>query len=334
MKALWEVETLQISVTNACVLECANCTHLVGHAKRPHMMTLEYFKRVIDSLKGYPRMIGIIGGEPLLCPWIADGFRYMRSKFPKEQLGLWSVFPAGDKYVKYREVICETFDNILLNDHSVPTIMHAPMLVAAGEFYETQEELEAAAWNCWVQNHWSPSITPKGGFFCEVAGELDHLFEGPGGWDLTPGWWRKTPVDYKEQVAQACSKCGGCLPLERRSSQDNRCDISEGNAKLLAGKSSKVDQGQVVIHKKGEFKFDQKMVDERTGVSKYPDQSPYKDQMYRKTIAARYGIALVINERGYWRPVLQESLPKEEPSLFRILSERYPVSTAKAVDAS
>lgn len=324
MKALWEVDTLQISVTNSCVLECANCTHLVGHSRRPHMMTLDYFKRVVDSLAGYPKMIGLIGGEPLLCPWIVDGMKYLRSKFPKEQLGLWSVFPEGKKFVAMREVICETFDNILLNDHAVSTIMHAPMLVAAGEYYETEQELEAAAWNCWVQNHWSPSITAKGGFFCEVAGELDHLFEGPGGWDISqPGWWKKTPIDYAAQVREACAKCGGCLPLERRSSQDNRCDISEGNFGLLKGKSAKVDHGQVVVHKKGEFKFDQKMIDERTGVSRYPDQSPYKDQQYRMRIAAKYGISLVMNERGYWRPVLSETLPPEQPTLYQIMNAKY-----------
>jgi len=287
------------------------------------MMTLDYFKKVVDSLEGFPRMIGIIGGEPLLVPWAEEGFRYLRSKFPKEQLGLWSVFPKGEKYVRLREVICETFDNILLNNHSVPTIMHAPMLVAAGEFYETQEDLEAAAWSCWVQNHWSPSVTAKGGFFCEVAGELDHLFEGAGGWDLKPGWWKKTPLDFTEQVRRSCSKCGGCLPLERRSSQDNRCDISEGNFKLLQGKSKKVDHGQVVVHKKGEFKFDQKMVDPKTGSSKYPDQSPYKDEMYRKGIAAQYGISLVMNERGYWRPVLSEHMPVVQPSMFNIINNQF-----------
>lgn len=305
MKAIYEVETLQICTTNACVLECANCTHLVGHHRRPYMMTLEEFKRVVDSLVGYPKMIGLIGGEVLLVPWFAEQARYLRSKFPREQLGLWSVFPAGEKYSRHREVICDTFANILLNDHSVSNIMHAPMLVAAGEFYENKRDLHAAAWNCWVQNAWSPGITPKGGFFCEVAAELDQLFDGPGGWDISePGWWKRTPADYLDQIERSCSKCGGCLPLERRSSQDIRCDISEGNALALKGKSKKVDHGQVVVHKKGEFKFDKDMVDQVTGVSKYPDQSPYKDMVYRRTIAARYGIHLEINARGYWDPQL------------------------------
>lgn len=333
MKAIFECETLQICTTNACVLECANCTHLVGHTKRPYMMSLEQFKQVVDSLAGYPRMIGMIGGEVMLSPWFAEQARYLRSKFPREQLGLWSVFPHGAKYSRHREVICETFGAILLNDHSVSNIMHAPMLVAAGEYYKDKRDLHAAAWNCWVANAWSPGITPKGGFFCEVAGELDHLFEGPGGWDTSePGWWKRTPADYLEQIERSCSKCGGCLPLERRSSQDNRCDISEGNAELLKGKSRKVDSGQVVIHKSGEFKIDRNMVDPVTGVSKYPDQSPYKDMIYRQTIAARYGIHLVINKQGYWDPQLiadwdgsiTPTLPEPpSPGLYQIFKDKF-----------
>jgi len=327
MKAIFEVETLQICTTNACVLECANCTHLVGHAKRPYMMTLDEFKRIVDSLEGYPRMIGLIGGDPCISPFFAEQSRYLGSKFPREQLGLWTTFPKGEKYYKLRDVICETYGNILLNDHSVSTIMHAPMLVAAGEYYDDIKDLHAAAWNCWVQNAWSPGITPKGAFFCEVAGELDYLFDGPGGWDVSePGWWKKTPKDYKEQIEFACAKCGGCLPLGRRSSQDNRDDISEGNYELLKGKSSKVDSGKVVVHRKGEFKIEQGMIDPATGVSRYPDQSPYKDEQYRKGIAARYGIGLRLNRRGYWDPYLMSDAERNRQppaSLYQILNAKY-----------
>lgn len=292
------------------------------------MMSLDEFKRVVDSLKGYPSMVGIIGGEPLLVPWIADCFRYLRSAFPREQLGLWSVFPQGEKYVALREVICETFSNILLNDHSVGNIMHAPMLVASGEYFDNVEDLYIAADKCWVANRWSPSVTDKGGFFCEVAAELDQLFDGPGGWELKPGWWKKTPKDYTEQIERWCSKCGGCLPLQRKSSQDEVCDISEGNFEALKGISKKVDRGDVVVHKKGEFKFD-KTVLQNGG---YPDQSPYKDEIYRKGIAARYGIDLILNSRGYWEPILMQGdwrnrKPVEPiaaaPPLYQIMKDRY-----------
>lgn len=318
MRAILDADTLQIDTTNACVLRCSGCTHLCGHHREPFMMSLEEFKRVVDSLEGYPNMVGIIGGEPLLVPWAAEEFRYLRSKFPREQLGLWSVFPHGEKYVRLREVIVETFGNILLNDHTRPDIMHAPVLVASGEFFDNKDDLFVAADACWVQNQWSPSVTDKGAFFCEVAGELDQLFDGPGGWEVKPGWWKRTPKDFTEQIERWCPKCGACMPLERRSSQEEVCDISEGNFELLRGKSKKVDHGEVIVHKKGEFKFDRAL----TKDNGYPVQS-YKEEYYRQTIAARYGIYLVANERGYWDPRLKEDFRPAKETLFQIMQKQY-----------
>lgn len=282
------------------------------------MMSLEQFKRVVDSLQGYTSMVGVIGGEPLLVPWAAEQFAYLRSKFPREQLGLWSVFPHGEKYVKLRESICETFGNILLNDHTRPDIMHAPILVASGEHFDNLDDLYVAADACWVANRWSPSVTNKGAFFCEVAGELDQLFDGPGGWEVKPGWWKKTPKDYTEQIERWCVKCGGCMPLARRSSQDEKCDISEGNFEALKGKSRKVDRGDVYVHKKGEFQFDRALMKDQG----YPEQV-YKDAEYRQRIAARYGIYLVMNERGYWDPRLMSNFRPPQETLFQIMQRQY-----------
>lgn len=302
MKAIMSVETLQIHTTNACVLQCSGCTHLCGHHKQPYMMSLEYFKKVIDSLVGYPKMIGFIGGEPLLVPWFAEEARYARSKFPREQLGLWSVFPEGEKFKQHREVICECFGNILLNDHTRGDIMHAPVLMASGEFFADPRDAYAVADQCWVQNSWSPGVTNKGAFFCEVAGELDQLFDGPGGWDITePGWWKRATKDYTEQIERSCLKCGCAIPFKRRSSQDDKCDISEGNFKILKGKSRKVDNGQVYVHPQVELPT---LIDEGLMQSNgYPNQT-YKDEQYRKGIAARYNIDLQMTPRGYWEPTL------------------------------
>ena len=47
---------------------------------------------------------------------------------------------------------------------------------------------------CWIQNLWSASITPKGAFFCEVAAAMDMTLNGPGGWPIEPGWWKRKPL--------------------------------------------------------------------------------------------------------------------------------------------
>jgi hypothetical protein len=279
------------------------------------MMETELFERAIDSLIDAPNMVGIMGGEPLLHPRFEEFCQYARAAIPRERLGLWSVFPRGKE--KYREVICETFGNIFLNDHSRSDIMHAPLLVASEDIFTDKADLFMAVERCWVQNTWSASINPKGAFFCEVAAALADLFDGPEGWKVEPGWWKRVPKDFTAQQEWACTKCGGALPLKRRSSQDNRDDISKSNLERLEGKSRKI--------KKGEFVLNIPPADPEIAKQPYPDQT-YKDMTYRKGIADRYGIFLALNDKHFLDPQLKENWDPnkhktESKTLFQIYSE-------------
>ena len=54
----------------------------------------------------------------------------------------------------------------------------------------------------------------KGRIFCEVAASLDYLFEGPGGYEIKKGWWKKKPKDFQDQVKRYCTSCSGALPMK------------------------------------------------------------------------------------------------------------------------
>ena len=99
---------------------------------------------------------------------------------------------------------------------------------------------------CWVQNSWSASINQKGAYFCEVAAANALLYDRPDVWKVEPGWWKKTPKDFREQMEAACPKCGCALPLKRRASVEERDDISPENLKALEGKSKRVRDGKFV----------------------------------------------------------------------------------------
>jgi hypothetical protein len=323
-------------------------------------MEFDLFKQAIDSLVGWVEempqgIVGFMGGEPLLHPEFAQFCDYALSTIPRDRLGLWSTFPGGDKYAKrYREVICRTFGNILLNDHSRDDILHAPVLMGAEEYfrkecptclgYKREESIDTLTGktpfydcptcngegtvvdersllfhtdHCWVQESWSAGINPKGAFFCEVAAAMSDLFDGPRGWDVEPGWWKRTPAEFLAQRREACFKCGAAMPISRiRNSQDVRDDVSPKNLeRLKAIGSKKVARGEYQVR---DFQFDEKLMQNHG----YPDQR-YKDQIYRQGIASRYGINLVMNQRGYWEPRLAESMPEEQPSVFQILNERF-----------
>jgi len=311
MKSLFNMDTIQIEITNACILSCSNCTRFCGHHYKPYFMSFDKFRQAVDSMVGYPKMTGFMGGEPLLHPEFEKFCEYALSKIPKEQLGLWTCFPDGKE--KYREVICNTFGNIFLNDHTRNDIYHCPILVAADEMIEHKGRMFMLINDCWLQNAWSAAINPKGAFFCEIAASMSILFETDKAWKIEKEWWMRTPKDFKEQIEEYCPKCGCAMPLLRRASVDGRDDISQKNLERLKGKSKKIDRGEYVIS-------------DCKPQAVLQEMASYKDPDYRNNIAARYGIYLMINEKGFLSPILRKvydfNMGKKK-KLFEVYQESY-----------
>jgi len=310
MRSVFDNDTIQIEITNACVLSCANCTRFCGHFYKPYFMKFDQFKQAIDSMVGYPYMTGLMGGEPLLHPEFEKFCDYAFEKLGKRHLGLWTCFPKG--YEKYREVICRTFDHIFLNDHTRSDIYHHPFLVAAEEMIADRKRMFLLINECWAQSSWSASINPKGAFFCEIAASLSLLFDGSKGWEVEPEWWTRTVKDYTSQIEEFCPQCGGGLPLSRRLSIDKVDDISPGNLKKLQGKSKKIDAGKYIVSDMKPVECMQPM-------------ASYKEEDYRARIADRYGIFLVINDLHFQTPYLKKSfnVMKAKKPLFEEYREAY-----------
>jgi len=283
MIPLAEMQIIQIDVTNACMNRCSNCTRFTGHHRKPFFMDLDTFKRAVDSLADFPGMVGMIGGEPLLHPKFAQMAEYLAEAIPdKKRRGLWSTVPEAQAK-RYGSLIHEVYGNFFFNDHTLEKILHQPLLVAAREVVEDEETMWRLIDDCWIQKYWSASITPKGAFFCEVAASFDMLFDGPGGWPVEPGWWRRTPEDYEEQKRRACPGCGGAIPLERRPSTQQIDDVSPGMLeKLLELRSPKALDGRVEIYGGGLAK------DWNPGPNWYmSDVERETELQYRADIAAR-----------------------------------------------
>ena len=293
MRPLKDMDTIQIEITNQCHHRCSNCTRLVGHHHKPYFMDFDFFKKSVDSLIDFPNMIGVMGGEPLLHHDFEKMCDYLHSKIPKEKCGLWSCFPNGKE--KYRDVIVKTFGHVFLNDQTRDDILHGPVLVASKEIDLPDAEKWALIDKCWVQNYWSASINPNGGFFCEIAAALSMLFDDGKpiqAWDIEPGWWNKIPKDFKEQMEKYCIKCGAAMPLRKRFSVDGKDDISPEMLKELKKISPKLKKGDYAV---SDLKLEQ---DNR-------QTATYKDFDYRCNIADRYGMFLTINSQRFWSPHLK-----------------------------
>jgi len=175
------------------------------------------------------------------------------------QPGLCGLFTncLTKEYQEHKVLIESTFGLLNYNDHTAK-IDHTPILVSSDEVIADEAERANLFDKCWLQNTWSATITPKGAYFCEVAGMLAWMLDGPNGWDPTdPEWWKKDVPDYKEQIAWACHQCGAALPLVPRSSRDTMDDVSPGMLeKLRAVKSPKALAGKCHIYDSG-FKLGQ-----------------------------------------------------------------------------
>ena len=267
-------------------------------------MDFETFKRAVDSLDGYEGIRSMMGGEPTLHPEYERFIRYLGSKFPErfpEKKGkinplvwpqkefikaiqrvefdnyqlldggsrLWIVGPGmfsnmGPSYRKHYELCNDILPFQGLNDHMNP-IYHQTALVTRKELGLSDEEWILLRDKCWIQNEWSASITPKGCFFCEVAGVLDMLLDGPGGWPIEPGWWKREPADFKDQL-HWCELCGFALDTFTRDSAEEIDDMSPtwyerlkalGSPKLASGRANviKIQDGKIAEESKRENKF-------------------------------------------------------------------------------
>lgn len=238
MRPIYKMKIIQIELTNACIHSCSNCTRFCGHHRKPFFMDYKTFVKAVDSMDGFPGMVGIMGGEPTIHPQFEKFIKYYASvtdsarKYPnalnpirnfsqyliendmqniKCKRGLWSSLGKG--YYKHYELIQETFPFQLINDHS-HSGLHQTLLVTRKELGIPDDEWIKLRNNCWIQNYWSASITPKGCFFCEIAAALDMLFDGPGGWPIEKGWWKRRPEDFGEQL-NWCELCSAVLNVPR-----------------------------------------------------------------------------------------------------------------------
>lgn len=282
MRSPQDMQIILIDITNACTERCSNCTRFCGNHKKPFFMDYPTFQRAVDSMKGFGGLTALIGGEPTLHPEFDRFLDYIRLRYPKQPgqdrlaypqkdfiqellhrefeshrvakredgrktferagMGMYSNMCAT--YRKHYEKIQDSLQVQFLNDHINPSY-HQPGLFSRKDLGIPDEEWLPMRDACWLQNAWSATITPKGAFFCEVAAAFDMLFDGPGGWPIEPGWWKRKPEDFGDQL-QWCELCGFPLKTFMRESVDEIDDVSPtlyeklkeiGSPRLKAGKT-------------------------------------------------------------------------------------------------
>lgn len=266
-KGIWRNGVLQIKVTNACDLDCKNCSVAVGLAKKLHRifwMSPDQFRAALRSLKGYFGVIGMFGGNPCIHPRFEDLCAIFREEVPdQDQRGLWS-----DKLFGHGKLCRATFSpahsnlNVhgrsdawaeikrdwpearplaasLGNGREDPS-QHAPIWATMGDLIPDETERWKLIGSCYVNQTWSAEITLVDGqlaaYFCEIAATQAELYgDASRGMAVLPGWWRRPMADFEAQARHYCNRCG--VPLNGRkvkaSDEEAAEDYSAAHAPLF-----------------------------------------------------------------------------------------------------
>lgn len=320
MRSPRDMQIIQIDITNACIHECSNCTRFCGHHRKPFFMEFETFRRAVDSLWDFKGTIGIMGGEPTLHPefarfatYLHEHIKYRKSehgfirpvgdfmaKMQQQEIhyhgvhenaygkrkraiygaGLWSTLPPT--YYKYYELIQDVFKMQALNDHA-NVMYHSPILFSRKDMGISDEDWPEIRDRCWAQQLWSASVTPKGAFFCEIAGALDMLLDGPGGVSIEPGWWLRDPEEFQQY--EWCEFCGISLANFSRDAREEVDDVSASMAeRLRALGSKKMMEGRYYV-----MRFDGSLesMNEAAGKQKEQHANAWEDFLDRQGTTAQ-----------------------------------------------
>jgi hypothetical protein len=243
MRSPAQADIVQIDVCTKCHEGCSACTRQIGliPADKHWEMDPETFRKAVRSMDGWYKpgnVLGVIAGEPTLSKVFDRYCEILReewnpgqdpnhvapvadmNQFAHERLfdrrngrGLWTAF--GPRWQEAAEDILQTFDHWNANDHSAGGCHQANLIdrkTLCDALGISDEEWIKYRDNCWVANTWSPTITPFGAYFCEHGAHLDILFnDGKRGWPIEPGWWKRTPDQFGEQL-DICEMCSLALP--------------------------------------------------------------------------------------------------------------------------
>jgi len=251
---IWRNGVMQIHITRACDKSCFGCTQGSNLGGKPVMITVDEYAQALDSIKGYFGVVGMFGGNPAKSPYFEELCAVLRSKFPKEQCGLWCNNPLG-KGAIMRDTFNPAVSNLNVHEDQEAydefyrdwpecrkvlkgldsDSRHSPPFVAMQDVIPNEGERWGLIADCDVNKFWSAMlchIPGKGlrAFFCELAGAQAMLHADDPEWpdlgmEAVEGWWRKPLSDFAHQVDFYCHRCG--IPLRRYGQLANGGEYEE-----------------------------------------------------------------------------------------------------------
>ena len=235
---------IQVLLTRACTLSCYSCTQGSNLGGKPTFMSLDNFRKSVESLRDYFGLTALFGGQPTLHPQFPEVCEILSEVIPMEKRGLWTNALNGHGAVCRRTFLPHNCNlNVHLSQSAYDEFRrdwpearpfgldkdsrHSPPFVAMSDVGVSEEKRWELISRCDINQHWSALIgefrgEPRG-YFCEIAGaqsflhqhepdypdtglRVDRLYD-----DGEKRWWQLPMHSFTKQVRKHCHECG--VPL-------------------------------------------------------------------------------------------------------------------------
>jgi hypothetical protein len=250
---------IQILVTTRCDGgQCSNCTQMIPHRKKADM-SLVNVAAALESVRDYPGIVGIMGGNPCLHPQFPEICRLTAEILPDmSRRGIWANRLNG-----HGSAVSRTFGYFNFNVHGsraaademrrdVPRArvwgetdpsMHGGVMLDMSDIVPDESARRELIAGCDINQRWSPAVCEIDGqavaFFCEVAAAWSAVTGDNCGMPVAPGWWRRPMAAFAEQAETCCHHCGVPLRLAGRADSEKTDDVSKSTAAMFGRRSRK-----------------------------------------------------------------------------------------------
>jgi len=228
-------------------------------------MTVDCFWEAIRSVRGWPGVVALFGGNPCSHPQFEEIAKIMEREIPDQRKrGLWS-----NDTLSHADTVRRVFypnGRFNMNAHADPAAAkrislalpgklipnsdrvgsrHAAILADYRDLGLTEAEWIAKREACDINQKWSGAIVEREGrafaYFCEVAAAIDGVRGENHGVAAMPGWWKSLMPVFSGQVRNCCDRgCGVPLRIKGHEDREDVYDVTPGWANTLPDTKAKI----------------------------------------------------------------------------------------------
>lgn len=199
---------LEIDLNYTCTLKCAGCNRSIDKAPSDERISLEQIQQLInESVRSNYRWSGIriLGGEPTLHPQFREIIDMLR-EYKKTHLPYMRITVISNGYTEHTREMLKNLPHTVLVENTAKT-SNADRdfdVFSVAPVDEPDHKNSDFRNGCWIMQGLGMGLTPRGYYYCVIAGNVDRIFNFGLARDTIPG--KDDPMH--DEMQKLCALCG------------------------------------------------------------------------------------------------------------------------------